>query len=179
MKEVTYKKVFIRSADDLPKKNGNYWAKTKSYGSVTYERFDKIQIGLSYWESEIEWYFIEQPLPPSAIPTDAEIKKWSATTPTSKIGINWSLTEDIRYREGLEDGAFWFKSQLQSIHPQSSEREKIQDELIEKYSRLVNEIFSEPSDNFQAYQKGANIQLFKKQVIKLESELASLKERER
>jgi hypothetical protein len=59
MKEI-FEKIYIKSEADLPKKAGNYWAKTKSYGSITYEGFDRSQTGLLYWESEVEYYL--QPL---------------------------------------------------------------------------------------------------------------------
>lgn len=37
--------------------------------------------------------------------TDSDIEKWARKTSTSKINKYWTLSDDTRYREGLEDGA--------------------------------------------------------------------------
>lgn len=44
--------------------------------------------------------------------SDEEIKRWARKTPTCKIDETWTIEIDIRYREGLEDGARWYKEQL-------------------------------------------------------------------
>jgi hypothetical protein len=37
--------------------------------------------------------------------TDADIEAWARITPTCRIDKVWTLEVDIRYREGLTDGA--------------------------------------------------------------------------
>lgn len=41
----------------------------------------------------------------TAMVSDEQIEKWAKKSPSCKIDKVWTLEVDIRYREGLEDGA--------------------------------------------------------------------------
>ena len=97
----TYKKVYIKSEADLPKKDGEYFGMEKgsmySFMSVLDFISDKEFKNRDYWMSYIEWYL--QPI--SAVnepekPTDEEIEMWarensaSVSSAINKIcGAKW------------------------------------------------------------------------------------------
>jgi len=89
MKDETYKKVYIRSADDLPKEDGNYIAHDKvSNATYPYCKFNNNE-GSKFWLQCIDWYL--HPIEPLPVPvTDEMIKEWA------ELSCNYTLPPDER-----------------------------------------------------------------------------------
>jgi hypothetical protein len=64
MKTELYKKVWIKSVEDLPKDTGSYYVHDRSYSEdfIITDYFDKEQNGIFHWLQNIDWYLqpIEQ-----------------------------------------------------------------------------------------------------------------------
>jgi len=105
-KNELFKKVYIKTEADLPKADGEFWAKYDSTNDVCLlERFivgekkDRQE-----WLKRIDWYF--QPIELKEImPTDEEIKKWAKLTNQT----NFSYT----FCDGLIWSEKWFKSEIE------------------------------------------------------------------
>jgi hypothetical protein len=131
-----YKKVEIKSESDLPKEGLYFCAITDDcFGSFHFNPDDKEDF--EFWIGNVMWYLIEQP-ESSVIPTD-DYKQYItnllyAAYNDGKQQISTAVF-DLFVEEQIE-----VLKEFQSIHPQSSEREKISDDDIERC--LENLIFT-------------------------------------
>jgi hypothetical protein len=214
--EEIYRKITIKSEADLPEKELLYIVHCK-YENIDEWKMDEMVFYpkdkdvISNWLSRIDYYLL--PVPPSAIPTDDQKQVFCDKLSDILMGVRLknyitvdddqmplvdylcqSLSTDISSGQEeieniVEQVYFEIDDLFQSIHPQSSEREKKQDELIRQlnddYKRRIKTAFSE-------IKKGGNdITLtrlgtkhscyltFVAEIDKIIVELASLKERER
>jgi hypothetical protein len=114
-----YIKVYIKSEADLPEpirdEDGLFteFAVKNKNGKKDWWIYNPAR-DKKLWIEYIDWYLL--PIPPSAIPTNEEIDEYFSL----KIGDTRAVNESLVNRR---IGAKWIKSQIQSIHPQSSERE--------------------------------------------------------
>jgi len=103
-----FEKVYIKSEADLPKEDGKVILHCNFDETIRYSIFK--QEFKEEWIEVVKWYLrpVEYAQSQPEV-SDEVIKKWANTTSTCKIGLNWSLSDDMRYREGLEDGAIHYR----------------------------------------------------------------------
>jgi hypothetical protein len=86
MKDELYKKVYIDSDDDLPKKSGVYFVKLNNgNGRILYFPFEGdvgFNVFKSDWIAEVEYYL--QPIPDQDLPSDEDIEEWIKAEPDFK-----------------------------------------------------------------------------------------------
>jgi hypothetical protein len=128
--EEIYRKITIKSEADLPKESGTYFGFQKVDEDIIEMRYDKedaLIVGL--WTEYVGWYLL--PVPPSTIPTDAKEILEPCITFRNRHNIKC-----LKYDEAIMAINYF----LQSIHPQSSEREKITDNDIEVWTDKVQPV---------------------------------------
>jgi hypothetical protein len=115
MSKETYKKIYIKSVDDLPKEEGNYVVGVKSvYGFDEYYWYSHKVLGEinfqdEYWINNFSFYLqpIESPLPEI---TDEEIDVY---VNLNHNYINGEISEFNKgLTNGIKQGAKWYRSEL-------------------------------------------------------------------
>ena len=101
-----YKKIFIKSADDLPKEEGYYFVETKANTDrkmdLFYWRFTNFAQGKECWLHDIDWYLMPVEFD---LPTEEEIENQfpyarSYGNYCRQEGANWLLSE-IKKRNNI------------------------------------------------------------------------------
>jgi hypothetical protein len=99
MKDEYYKKVYIRSAEDLPKKTGSYLCKFKNDDVTIPTRYvafevDSLhpQMGINWWLRNIDWYLHPIESNDNAIIAKQDelidlLERWIDTDPLSEMSI--------------------------------------------------------------------------------------------
>jgi hypothetical protein len=143
MKEINAK-IMITSESDLPKEDGEYIVHSKSFGWIglavwkNFENENYPEYNQYLWLLNYDWYLL--PVLPSAIPTDDLLQYVTnllyAAFDFNRIRSDKTLSKNYEFDKWVEEQIGLLKD-FQSIHPQSSEREKKQEKLLEKASWLV------------------------------------------